>query len=154
MKANKQIIINEIIAEIEKGKTYTEVFGVIRSKSELAQSTFATYWKQANEQYSLTLQDRKRAIEAKTMHLLEKHAEKAILSKIKKLELLEEIALGSVEFEKVFFDKGVPQKIAVKPDNNDRMKAIEIHNKMTGDNEAEKITNTIKLGKEMEAEYV
>ena len=153
MTANKEKIINEIIAEIESGKTFTETLATNGYKWLLAKRTFQRYWESANEAYSLTLQDRKRAIEAKTTHLLEKHAEKQILSKIKKLELLEGIALGTSEIEKVFFDKGVPKKIAVKPDNNDRMKAIEIHNKMTGDNEPEKLSTTIKLGKEMEAEY-
>jgi len=50
-KPSKQIIVDAIIKEIEKGKGFKVVFGVIRSKSKLAESTFASYWKTANEQH-------------------------------------------------------------------------------------------------------
>lgn len=137
MTQAKQKIIDEIIIKIEDSKSFTETCSVICSKFQFTERTFAKYWNQANEQLSKTLQARKKAIESKTIEALEKHAEKQVLSKLKKLILLEGIALGETEFEKVFFDKGVPKKVSTKPDATDRMKAIEIHNKMTGDNEAE-----------------
>ena len=144
MKPNKQIIIDEIINEIEKGKTYVEVFsGQVWANVGMGKTSFDKYWKQANEQLSKTLQARKKAIESKTIEALEKHAERQVLSKLKKLILLEGIALGETEFEKVFFDKGVPKKVSTKPDATDRMKAIEIHNKMTGDNEPEQISGNL-----------
>lgn len=143
MTAQREKIISDILVQLESGKSFTDACSVICSKFQFTERTFAKYWNEANERFKALLEKRKQAWEGKTITTLEKHAERAVLTKLDKLELLENIALGKTEFEKVFFDKGVPKKVAVKPDASDRMKAVEIHNRMTGDNEAEKGELTI-----------
>lgn len=138
MTVTKQKIIDEIVIEIESGKSYSETFGVIRSKSKLAESTFASYWKIANEQYKV-VQDKRRAItESKATQAHIEAVETAIMSRKEKLRILEEIATGVASFEKLLVIQGVVQREFVTPDATDRMKAIEIHNKMQGDNATEK----------------
>jgi hypothetical protein len=143
MTPTKQKIIDEIIVEIEGGKSYTETLVVNGSKWKLPSTTYSRYWNIANEQYKV-VQDRRRELSESIG--TEAHIEAIKLNlwgKIEKLKILEKIATADIEIEKVFFDKGVPKKVGVKPDATDRMKAIEIHNKMMGDNAAEKheVTN-------------
>lgn len=52
MKQNKQIYIDFIISELNKGNIqYKDVMLVFVSKFELTEQTFVRYWKQANESY-------------------------------------------------------------------------------------------------------
>ncbi len=62
MKPNKEHIISQILVELEAGKNYTDTFGVIRSKSKLAESTYANYWKIANERYAAAQQQRQQVV--------------------------------------------------------------------------------------------
>ena len=57
-----------------------------------------------------------------------------ILTSAKKREILAKIVSGEFETEKYVTIKGVLKKVKVKPDINDIMKAIELDNKMAGDN--------------------
>lgn len=57
-----------------------------------------------------------------------------ILSATEKRDILSKIILGQLEVEKIVIVKGVPKKIVCKPDASDIMKAIDIDNKMSGDN--------------------
>jgi hypothetical protein len=134
MTPTKQKIIDEIIIEIESGKSYTEIVAVICGKFRFSERTFDKYWKEANEQYKV-IQDKRRVItESLTIQAHIEAVESAIMSREEKLKILESIIKGTVQDEKVFFDKGVPKKVPVSPYVVDKMKAIEIHNKMQGDN--------------------
>lgn len=147
-KPNKEKIVYEMLLEIEAGKTYSETLVVNGSKWKLATTTFSRYWKQAQERYKLLLEDRKRTFVNKTTEFNNKAVETAIMTRGQKLEILEKIILGKEKIEKVFIHNGVPKKIQVEPDLTEIMKAIEIHNKMTGDNEPDKTDiyfNNIKL---------
>jgi hypothetical protein len=94
MKPNKENIIQDILIELEKGTTYTECIGVIRSKSKLAESTFATYWNDANERYKDVLNKRQTILNEVSTDLEKERLKKAILTKDKALELLTKTAEG------------------------------------------------------------
>jgi GTP1/Obg family GTP-binding protein len=51
-KISKEKAIELICEELKQGVTYKATYGVICSKSELAESTFANYWKIANERHT------------------------------------------------------------------------------------------------------
>ena len=51
MKPNKEHIITDILIELEKGTTFEDCFKLIKTKSNLVRSTFASYWKIANIRY-------------------------------------------------------------------------------------------------------
>jgi hypothetical protein len=134
MTPTKQKIIDEIIIEIESGKGFTEVLAINGYKWLLPKRTFQRRWEEANEQYKV-IQDKRRVItESLTIQAHIEAVESAIMSREEKLKILESIIKGTVQDEKVFFDKGVPKKVPVSPYVVDKMKAIEIHNKMQGDN--------------------
>lgn len=58
----------------------------------------------------------------------------AILTSAKKREILAKIVNGEIEVEKYVTVKGELKKVKAKPDLTDIMKAIELDNKMSGDN--------------------
>jgi len=47
-KANKQVIIDEIVKHILEGKGYAESFALICPKFPITRRTFTNYWKEAN----------------------------------------------------------------------------------------------------------
>jgi hypothetical protein len=145
MTPTKQKIIDEIIIEIESGKGFTEVCSVICSKFQFTERTFAKRWNEANEAYKAILNERRALTASITTQAHIEAIETAIWGRAEKLEILRKIAVGETEFEKVFFDKSVPKKISIKPDASDRMKAIEIHNKMQGDNAPEETKGEMQL---------
>lgn len=57
-----------------------------------------------------------------------------ILTSARKREILAKIVNGEMEVEKYVTVKGELKKVKAKPDLNDIMKAIELDNKMAGDN--------------------
>jgi hypothetical protein len=91
MKANKQKIIDEIVLEIEEGKSYSETLAVNFSKWQLSERTFANYWNDANEAYKVILDNRRGMFENKTAQAYLEIVEKAILSRTQKLKILEGI---------------------------------------------------------------
>jgi hypothetical protein len=124
MKQNKQIYIDFIISELNKGNVqYKDVMLVFVSKFELTEQTFVRYWKQANENHK---EQRELINNAKTEQTIETEKEavkKAILQKHEALEILTEIARGKA--------KKVEGQI-IMPSPNERKGAIETMMKMEG----------------------
>lgn len=144
MTPTTQKIIDEIIIEIESGKSYSECLAQSGTRWHIPKRTFDRRWNEANEQYKV-IQDKRRAItESITTQAHIEATETAIMSRKEKLRILEEIATGVSLFEKILVVQGVVQREIVKPDATDRMKAIEIHNKMQGDNAPDESNTTIK----------
>lgn len=94
----------------------------------------------------LDAQSRKIAakVEAKTVEKLSDVETGIILTQGKKREILAQIALGEIEFEKMVmvkdmdsesstFGKLVWRKMKIKPNASERMKAIDLDNRMTGE---------------------
>ncbi len=83
-----------------------------------------------------------------------------ILTSARKREILAKIVNGEMEVEKYVTVKGELKKVKAKPDLNDIMKAIELDNKMAGDNvqakpnqvaKAEEVTKVVVVEDETEA---
>jgi hypothetical protein len=78
-------------------------------------------------------------VEAKVTEKLSEVAIGNVLTSAKKRELLAAIALGELEYEKMVLVKDpesgkmVWRKMLVKPDLHERMKALDLDNKMSGD---------------------
>jgi hypothetical protein len=86
-KLSKQKCIELILIEIQKGSPYKQTFAVIQSKTKLVESTFASYWKIANEQYTVAQQAiQKERAEVYRQNELEGQ-NKAIIDRNKLLEM-------------------------------------------------------------------
>ena len=84
----------------------------------------------------------------------------SILTTAKKREILAKIVNGEIEVEKYVTIKGELKKVKAKPDLTDIMKAIELDNKMAGDNvqakpnqvaKAEEVTKVVVVEDETES---
>ena len=124
MKENKEIYVDFIIGEIDKGNvSYKDVVSEFCGKFRLSEKSFDKYWKMANEAHK----ERRQLIETAKIGIViatEKEAVKrAILDKHEVLEILSEIALGR------------PKKIEgqiILPSANERRAAIETMAKFQG----------------------
>ena len=134
MKPNKQLYIDFILNELEKGNVqYKDVMLVFVSKFQLTEKTFCIYWKTANTQHSERLNERNKVIEEERTALAKETLKKDILTKHRALEILTEIAVGK------------PKKVEgqiVMPSANERRGAIETMAKIEGWEAPKKTENT------------
>ena len=113
-------------------------------KWRIGSRTFDRYWKKAQEQFKETQQAiNKQKLEDYTKAELEA-AKSNILSKQEKREYLRKIVHGEVTFEKFIVVKGEPKKVQVKADAIEILKAIDLDNKMAGDDAPIKNETLIK----------
>lgn len=138
MKPNKINIVNEILCYLEEGKRFEDVFKLILTKWQLSRTTFANYWRVANEGFLKTLEERKLLFESKATELYIESIESGLMTKYDKLVILEGIILSKTKFDKVFVSNGEKVIHQIEPDVSAVLKAIELHNRMTGDNEPER----------------
>jgi len=124
MKPNKENIIHDILIELEKGTTYTDCIGVIRSKSKLAESTFANYWNEANERYKEVLNNRQKELNVLSTDIEKERLKSAILTKFERMEIASNIARGKA------WKSG---NVMIVPSASDRMKACDYLSKIDGD---------------------
>jgi len=91
-KINKQVVVDDILSEIEKGITYTECFALICANLRLGKRTFDGYWKEANSIFA----ERRAIIEeeklAEAIRIGKEETKKNIMSKEDTLVILTEIA--------------------------------------------------------------
>ena len=134
MKQNKQIYIDFIISELNKGNVqYKDVMLVFVSKFELTEQTFVRYWKQANESHKEQRNLINNAKTEQTIATEKESVKKAILQKHEALEILTEIAIGK------------PKKVEgqiIMPSANERRGAIETMAKIEGWEAPKKTENT------------
>lgn len=88
MKPNKQNIINDILIELEKGKSYKEVSLVILRKFKFTEPTFVKYWKIANETHAERQELIKRELERDSVDSAKERLKKAILTREEGLAML------------------------------------------------------------------
>jgi len=132
MKALREQIIQDIILEIEKGHGFATSCANICKRYEFAQRTFAKYWKDANTQYLASLERRKEIKETVATSEYLSSLTDAIMTKNEKLRILETIILGKASFAKTYVAGGELKTTPAEPDVEQRLKAIDIHNKMSG----------------------
>jgi len=109
MRQNKQIYIDFIIDELNKGNVqYKDVLLVFVSKFEVTEQTFVRYWKTANEKHS----ERRRAInDAKMEQTIKTEKESVTASNFKKEEALKMLSNTA----KIFYSKIQENKRAADP---------------------------------------
>lgn len=98
-KPNKENIITDILIELEKGIGYKDCFGLIKTKSDIARSTFSNYWKIANGRYSESQEEMQKSLAEQRTELEKKRLKKAILSKDEVLIELTKIGLGKLKLD-------------------------------------------------------
>jgi hypothetical protein len=78
------------------------------------------------------------------------------MSKNERLEYLNKIALGEIKVKKTFVIDGTIHEHAIETSITDRIKAIEVINKMLGDNAPDKtqFVTGLKVGIEAEDEII
>jgi hypothetical protein len=132
-KANKQIIIDEIVVEIAKGISTEKICSAICTKFQFTERTFYNHFKIAQQQHTERQQGIKEAI-AKDRTIKELNAVKSsILTAIERKELLTKIALGLEDVEETTDSPNGTITFKRKPNPSERIKAINEINKMEGD---------------------
>ena len=134
----------EIIGLIESGKTYTEFMEVNGGKWLLPKTTALRYWNKAQEGFKFILEERKRVRESVILAEEKKVAKKQVLTRERKLEVLEDIIENKKSLT-TFIAAGKPAHVEAYPTPAERMKAVEIHNRITGDNAPSK--HIVDLGR-------
>lgn len=144
MKADQHKQI-EFIKDLlrESGKRGEILAKFVKVWQNASTRTFDRRLKEAEK----ALQIEFKAIEQKTEESIAKEVEvrkTKILTAFERQEILTKIASGELEREEIFFDKGQPKKIKVKPNFSDISKAIAELNKMQGDYAPQKLDHTTK----------
>lgn len=145
-KPNKQIIINAIVSEIEKGQSFDTCLKLSGTKWNLTRSTFIRRWKIANQQHTEAQQLIKAAKTEVDIQNGIKEREGQIADVVERKEILSKIARGEIPLTKPMVVDGMVELVPVVPDWMDRKNAIAELNKMEGDYAPTKIAQTTKDG--------
>jgi hypothetical protein len=129
MKLSKQKGIELIVAELENGTATNDIFGVIRSKSELAESTFYDWLKIAKEQHKHNQQPIKEAVKAQTIDAEIEAKKTALKRREKRLSILNKKFDELAEMQPKtlsYIDPKTGDKVEVKITKADYLKGIEV----------------------------
>lgn len=146
MKANKDLIIIEILKAQAIGTTFAECFKLVLSKFKLSEPTFSTYWKEAKEINSQNLEEIKKQLAQANFDAEKEFESDLILTKKEALEILTRIIRGEMELR--INKEGI--EYGVQPSFFDRNSALGTMNRMRGWDLPLKIDNTIEVGKSIE----
>lgn len=133
LKPNKQIVVDEILSELDFGISYNECLILNRTKWQLADRTFVTYWNEARKRFSDLSQRTQIALEKIYIEGKKQALKKAILDKHERMEILTQIARGEIPLNKHIVCDGIIQEVEVVPAWMDRKAAIAELNKMDGE---------------------
>lgn len=140
MKPNKENTITDILIELEKGTTFEECFKLIQTKSNLVRSTFASYWKIANERYKEAVIKRQTELDKISTDAEKERLKSAILTKHERILIAQSIAQGKA------WKAG---NTMVVPSAGDRIRALDFIAKVEGDyspiKQETEVTQTTKL---------
>ena len=149
IKANKQIIIDAIIKEIEKGKSFDTCLKLSAIKWNLTRSTFIRRWNIANEQHTAKQDVIKKALAAIDTAAAVNARKRAIMSADDRKEYLTKILNGEVKIKQPFVIAGKIMEYPSEPSVNDRLKALAELNKMEGDYAPTKVAQTDTKGQDV-----
>ena len=149
IKANKVILIEEILSQLKKGKGYSEIYVHVCTKWDLARSTFSNYWKIASKKH--TEEQKIWALAKQELDLQgavdEYKAE--IADVVERKEILTKILRGEISLKKAIVVAGTLEYYEATPDWMDRKNAIAELNKMDGDYAPIKINQNVLVSKPM-----
>jgi len=137
--------ISFIIDKLKSGVVdYKDNVSVFCAKFRCSDRTFDKYWKLANERHKDTLNKANKAKDELFIESEKEAFKRNLLTKEEKREILAQIARGEMLVDKIVATKDGFKNVKSKPDLADRMKAIELESKMTGDFAPTKIDSTLK----------
>lgn len=140
MKLNKENIINDILVELEKGITFEACFKLIQTKSNLVRSTFASYWKIANERYRDVLNMRQKELGELSTVIEKERLKSALLTKHDRLLIAQGLAQGKAW--------KVGDAVMI-PTAGDRIRALDFIAKVEGDYATQKFQTEISGAEEI-----
>lgn len=150
-KPDKQVIINYLVSEIEKGTSRGKVLGKIGKKWEISRTTFDRHWKIANIQQKERQDKAKEASDAAYIQASAEAAKKAVMSSQERKELLTKIAKGELFTKEAHpVNAGEYIDVPVAIETQERLKAIAELNKMEGDYAPAKVAQTTVDGKDVD----
>lgn len=114
-KINKQVVIDNILSEIEKGSTYSDCLRLIATSCDLHKATFTRYWKEANKTYLERRQSIEKELTGERLEAEKERLKSNILTKTQRMQLATDIALNE------------------ESSNNDKLKALDYLSKIEGD---------------------
>lgn len=135
MRTKAEAYTNFIVNELKKGNVgFEDVFELILTKFNLSRPTFAKYWKQAKETHFSERNEQKKIIEANsTTKEIEALKSQIVTSEQKKV-ILSQIFEAKIDVDDIAVDRhGNATPYKRKPTASERMKAVDILNKMEGD---------------------
>ena len=133
LKPDKQIVVDEILSELDFGITYNDCLLLNRTKWQLADRTFVTYWNEARRRFSELSERTQIALEQVYIEGKKEALKKAILDKHERMEILTQIARGEIPLNKHIVCDGIIQERETLPAWGDRRAAIAELNKMDGE---------------------
>lgn len=133
LKPNKENIITEILIELERGISFTACAELFDMNWSLPPTTFKRYWKEANERYQTVNVIAQKELSDIYLEGKKEALKKAILTKHERMEILTNIANGTLSYKKEVPTKFGPQTILARPEFSDRKAAIAELNKMDGE---------------------
>lgn len=127
-KLSKNEGVKIIIAELKKGKATNQILGVIRSKSELSNSTFFGWLKTAKEQHEAKELKLSKVVEGKTIAIEIDAKIKAINDANERKAILQEkfVEVSKIKRGEIIVQAKGGKKETVKVTLAEEMKAIEL----------------------------
>jgi hypothetical protein len=133
MKANPEVIINDILLEMDFSTSRSDVMAITRDKWQMGERTFDRYWALAKKRFLVVQKDIADMQKAVILETAEARMRSSIMSKQERMEVLSAIARSELDLAKEVVTALGIETLNVKPDYNDRKAAIAELNKMEGD---------------------
>ena len=135
MKAKGDAYKDYILSELKKGNIgFEDVFRLMLTKFDLSRQTFSKYWKLANIEFSEARTEQNKLIEQNSITNEIESLKSQIVSSEQKKVILSQIFEAKIDVNDIAVDKlGNVFPYKRKPTASERMKAVEILNKMEGD---------------------
>lgn len=154
-KADKQVIIDSIIKDIEQGKTRGAVLSKIVKKCQCSDRTFDRYWKIATQQHISKQQAIKEAVAEVDKQAAVAARKKAIMTSEERKEYLTKLIQGQVKvpYTEVKWNPKTGKFQTIKfvelAAHSVRVSAIAELNKMEGDHAPTKVATVTKDGEDI-----
>jgi hypothetical protein len=130
----------------------TDLLGLLRTKYKIGRDR---YFKSYDIAYLEWQEARKQADNEQLVENARETLKLNLMSKNERLEYLNKIAIGEIKVKRPFVVGGKIMEYPAEMSAGDRIKAIEVINKMLGDNEPTKLAvSGLKVGIEAEDEII
>ena len=132
MKPNKENIIIDILAELEKGISYKTCLSLNDVLWQVSERTFCRYWKIASDKYREQQAATEIELSSIRIEAKKERLKKAILTKDERMEILTKMAKGKLIYYQMINTKAGSYNMPIIPTMADRKNAIAELNKMDG----------------------